>query len=170
MLELQDYVSEGSYIECILMDGDELHTNDSVFFKMMQDMKDRGYNCFQKHTKEYVYRNMFYENNEKSQIRIYKKTLNKIGNDINGWKILAFHKEKLPYHSFPSTTMLHSISYVSKATFKINNRIFVNFEKRRYTGDETTYNKIYINYNHDDNVDVHSMKKAVCSIIDSLTL
>jgi hypothetical protein len=104
---------------------------------------------------------MVYENNKENQLQVYKKTLNSYSVLDPNFKVLSYHKEKLPYHVFPSTHMLHSVSYVNKATFKLNNRVFLNFERKKYENSDVFYNKIYINYNHDNNVDLATIEQAL---------
>jgi hypothetical protein len=172
VISLQKYCSQGNYIEFVILDGENItDIPDNMFFKLLNNMKNKGYACFQKHYKEYIYRNMVYENNDKSQIKIYKIALNNHDTLENGLKVLIYHKEKLPYHVFPSTTMLHSICYVSKVIFKINNRIYINFEKRKYDSEDSnnvSFNKVFINYNHDDNVDLSNIENALNTCISQL--
>jgi L-rhamnose mutarotase len=170
---LHEYCNHGNYIEFIYQDGENItDIHDNIFFKMLNNMKNQGYSVFQKHYKELVYRNMKYENNEKSQVKIYKTSVTKQDDLSNGIKVIVQIKEKLPYHVFPSTTMLHSVAYVSKVIMKVNNRIYVNFEKRRYENQDkasnVSFNKIYINYNHDDNVDIVNMEKVLNTCIKQL--
>ena len=164
----------GNYVEIVMLDtANDIDIADRVFSKILMSIKKTHSGCFQKHYKEFVFRNLFYENNEQNQIKTYKKTLKYVGNMDDGMKIMVYHKEKLPYHSFPCTTKLHSICYISKAVLKINNRVFLNFEKRVYPveGAEVTqekrmsYNKIYINYNGSQDVDVEEIDKVIRSCI-----
>ena len=105
----------GNYFEFIVMDGDhDIDIPEGVFFKLLHSVRNKSNACFQKHYKEYVYRNMFYENDEKNQVKIYKKSLSSAHKTLDGMKLLVFNKEKLPYHAFPCTKALHSVSYVSK--------------------------------------------------------
>jgi hypothetical protein len=163
MTSILDVSNKGNYFEIICMEGEsDIDIPDTVFFKLLQTAKGKSTTCFQKHYKEYVFRNIHYENNDKNQVKIYKKTPTFVGEIKDGWRMIAFYKEKLPYHAFPATTNLYSISYVSKAIIKITNRVFLNFEKRVYpeTG-SVSFNKIYVNYNHDDNVDVNGAEQAI---------
>lgn len=174
MINLQTYCTNGNYLEIILQQKENISDiPDTMFFKLLQKLKTKGHSCFQKQYKEFVYRNMFYENNDKNQIKIYKKHLTTTDNINNTMKLLVYHKEKLPYHVFPSTTMIHSISYVSKVIFKVNNRVYINFEKRTYDSDDksnVSFNKIYINYNHDDNVDLTNIEIALNASIQLIQL
>jgi hypothetical protein len=171
--QIKDLLSQGNYIELVLNEeGNSIDVGDKLFFKLIQNIKNKGYGCFQKHYKEYVHRNMYYENNDKNQIKIHKKTLLKtLDIPSCSMKLFVCHKEKQPYHLFPSTTMLHSISYISKLTFKINNRVYLNFERRKYSNNaDVSFNKIYINYNHDDNVDLTNIQTAIDTCVNLLTL
>ena len=160
------FVEHGNYIEIVMCDDDssgqviDSSITDSVFFKLLNDIRGTNTVYFQKQYKEFIYRNMTYENNEKFQVKVYKKTLT-AREKCDNTMTLVYHKEKLPYHSFPCTTMIHSIAYVSKVTFKINNRVYLNFERRRYPNDARAYNKVYINYNHDENVDMANIDASV---------
>jgi hypothetical protein len=168
---MKDHCALGNYFEMVLMeDANDMDIPDAVFFKLLQSTRSKNFSHFQKHFKEYVFRNMFYENNTKNQMTTSKKTLTFAATLSNSMRFVAYHKEKLPFHAFPSSTATHSISYVSKVTFKVNNRVFLNFEKRVYPAGAkaapdskktASFNKIYINYNHDDNVDLSSVDTAI---------
>ena len=191
---LSELGANGNYFEFILQD-EENRTDipDRLFGKLLQQARSNHTSCFQKHFKEYAYRNMFLENNDTNQIKLYKKTLTHASTLENGMKLLVFGKEKLPYQVFPSQMSLHSVSWVSRAVVKINNRVFLNFEKRTYepsgpspsdreasigaeaekekeedspTPKPPSYNKIYINYNHDHNVDIEASARALRACMD----
>lgn len=157
------YFDHGNYVEIVVCDGDVYDLPDARFFRFLQIVKQRGGASFQKHYKEYVHRNMFYENSDKNQVKVYKKTLTLVDDEhANNMRVLVFHREKLPFHAFPSTMGLHSVAYVSKVVFKVNNRVFINFERRRYEdAPDTAFNKVYINYNHEENVDGVSMEAVI---------
>lgn len=166
MFDIKQYCNNGNYIEIVFEDYPNcIDIKDKVFFKMLQNMKNKNYHGFQKHYKEYIFRNITYENNDKNEIKIFKKTLTKHDNLLENIRVLVFYKEKLPYHVFPSTTKIHSVSYISKAIFKINNRVYLNFERKKYEGCSTFFNKVYINYNHDENVDLTTIQAAISSCI-----
>lgn len=164
MSDIKKVVALGNYTEVVLLDEDTSYDiSDKVFYRLINDIRSKGYNCFQKHFKEYVFRNMFFENNDQKQVKIYKKTLlYSVDMNNSAMKIMTFNKEKQPYHLFPASTMLHSISYVSRLIFKENNRVYINFEKRKYEEiPDVSFNKVYINYNHDENVDLGSIQTAI---------
>ncbi len=166
------YGDEGNYIEITLQDDIEeennIHIDDKVFFRVLNNFKKRYPSSFQKHYKEYVFCNLFYENNEKNQIKIYRKQVMKYEKPISKLHITVYHKEKQAYHIFPCSTNLHSISYISKVIFKLNHRVFVNFEKKTYEKNQGTYNKIYLNYNHEANVDTNHIDSSISSAVNFL--
>jgi hypothetical protein len=170
MIDIQSLTSSGNYVEILLLEKkDSQDISDKHFFKLIESLKKSGYSSFQKHYKEYVYRNMIYENNEKSQIKVFKNTFKKTQNISPNIIANVFYKEKVPYHMFPSTKLIYSVSYVSKLIFKVNNRIFINFEKRKYdtqANSNVSFNKVYINYNHDDNVDLTNIQDTLVCVMD----
>jgi hypothetical protein len=162
-MSLQEYTQYGNYIEYVIMKTNNMNydISDHMFFDLLHNIKRKHNNVFQRHYKEYVFRNFVYENNKENQLQVYKKTLHFHKMHDRKFKVMTYHKEKLPFHIFPSTQNLHSITYVSKATFKINSRVFLNFERKKYEYSEEYYNKIYINYNHDSNVDLTTIEQAI---------
>lgn len=166
-MDLHQIVDKGNYIEFILSDDTKTRTEISPykFYGLLTELKQKLGNCFQKHFKEYVFRDMFYENNDKHQIKVYKKHLTNVHTDVDGLVILTYYKEKLPFHMFPSTSSLHSVCYVSKVVFKITNRLFINFEKRVYN-DKEAYHKIFVNYNHEENVDISNLKSTLSTCLE----
>lgn len=58
------------------------------------------------------------------------------------------------------------ISYVKKFSFRVNNRIYVNFET--YIIDDDEYFKVYLNYNHEKNVDMDIINKEIDNILSNL--
>lgn len=193
MVSVQDFCGLGNYIEIVMTedtkesslrdDYNEIDTDmtNAVFFKLLQRTKSKQTSqtktgaCFQKHYKEFVFRNMYLETCENTSSKIYKKSVT-FTQDLPelSMRVHVFHKEKVPYHAFPATKCLHNVCYVSKATIKINNRVFLNFEKRVYppmdkSKKAESFNKIYINYNHDDHVDITGVDVAIQAALQSLT-
>jgi hypothetical protein len=168
-------IGKGNYTEIVFFDGiDDINIPYDIFYKALIGYKSNvSYPCFQRHCKEYVYRNLFYENNDKSQIKVYRKNLTNrltLTAGTSPVNVLIFHKEKLPFHAFPSTQNLHSVAYVTKATFKISNRVYVNFERKKYDNCQGNdiCNKVYINYNHECNVDTASVAKTLTDVVGML--
>jgi len=82
---------------------------------------------------------------------------------------LGFEKKKLSIINFPSTTAYNDIVDVQKMTYRISNRVFINFESRISSISMKSY-RIYMNYNHDPNVDWDIVKKDIMKAYKLLNL
>lgn len=125
-----------------------------------------GLKYFQKNYKEQVWTNIHYQNTDNEELRIIKKEC--MGSSIYKNKFLAmgFSKTKMSLLNIPSTSDIYSTSEVSRLTFRISNRVYVNFEVQNI--EDIDYYKIYINYNHDKNVDPISVRKQLQQAISLL--
>ena len=173
-MDLADLGRHGNYLEVVLVpkasSPNQTNVDEALFYKMLTAVRQTGQHPLQRHFKEYQYRNLVYEVNEQHQINIFKKKCGYEGplHETN-FKVLVYHREKQAYHSFPSTTMIHSVSYVDRATFKINNRLYLNFEKKIYEDDvNEKFYKVFINYNHDNNVDISTMQSSLVQLVNRL--
>lgn len=61
---------------------------------------------------------------------------------------VGYIREKAPLHQFPCTLNLHEVCYVQRLTFRLHNRVYLNFEIQRYIDGQAVH-KAYLNYNHD---------------------
>lgn len=141
----------------------DINIPENIFNKLFIEMKAFSHKCFQKTYKTYRFEDLFYENSENKEVKIYKKRINNITTHPNFLEI-AFDKEKLPYHAFPCTASLHDEYWVKRASYRLHNRLFVNFELQKYP-DETLIRKIFINYNHDSNVDTEHINAFLYPIV-----
>lgn len=164
----------GNYIEFVLLASVPLHNArvfdisipDDICCHIIETLREKGYKHHQHHYKEYTYRNLVYESNEKNH-KTFKKQLVSSSSSADEIHTFAYHKEKMPYHSFPSTINLDSVMYVSKLVFKVNNRLFINIEhKTNGNSSNNGYKKVYVNYNHDDNVDPLHVESSINSILE----
>lgn len=115
--------------------------------------------------KYYIHSDMCYEITEDQQSKVYQAVVHKVDQQAP-WVVSYSTKSKIPYHLFPCTTKLYDILYVGRLTFKLHNRVFLNFEQCiRKENQTNTHYKVYVNYNHDTNVDVNSIKQVVNSIL-----
>lgn len=115
---------------------------------------DKRYKPFEKkleiskHNDVYLIHNL-------SDNKFYVNRTNYIDHVYNSNYILVkYNKENLPQTTFPSTRKIDDNYYLNKITFKITNRIYINFElKKKINKDnsETIYRRIYINFNNDKN-------------------
>lgn len=80
---------------------------------------------------------------------------------------IGYTKEKIPLHQFPCTKNLHEVCYIQRLTFRLHNRVFLNFEIQKYM-DEGKIHKIYINYNHDPAAERESMQSLLTEYVGAL--
>ena len=87
--------------------------------------------------------------------KFYVNKTNYISHDFkNNYIMIKYSKQNLPQISFPSTRNINDKYYLNKITFKITNRIYINFELKKKimdNGNEKIFRRIYINFNNDKN-------------------
>ena len=133
-------------------------------------MKNTTYKYFQKEYKEYLYDNITNQNYNNEEIKISKQNAltNKIINiNNNDIVIIGYQKIKQSVLNYPSTTKIYYSSYVKKMIFRINSRIFLNFSISLHNDNTKTY-RVYLNYNHDNKVDLDISNKNITEIINIL--
>lgn len=170
--------SNCNYIEFTILPLDRKNTtNDSFiitpinftkteFYAIMRKIcSDESLKYFQKEYKQFVSNDLIYENKDNDDIRVYKKAVlnERVINDR--CIFTAFNKTKLSILAFPCSLNINDIAYVKKLTFRINNRIYLNFEIKYYESIDKQFYRIYINYNHDTNVDLGLSKKILEKLI-----
>ena len=84
--------------------------------------------------------------------------------------IIQYNKVNLPQITFPSTKNINDKYFLNKITFKITNRIYINFELKKKIIDnvEKIYRRIYINFNNDknDNIDNDNINNLLTKCIN----
>lgn len=71
--------------------------------------------------------------------------------------ISYFVKESQPIYAFPSTQNINEITFDKRITFKINNRLYVNFCITEHMSEKNKNNQyyyIFMNYNHSPKTDI----------------
>ena len=143
------------------------------FFNYMDKMQKKYDKCFQTDHKEYILNNM----------RLIKQ-VSETG-DVDDTKVNMFHvlktdvlsselmmviydKKKLPIVGFPSTSSLSGIKHVRRLIFRVNNRIFVNFQEEKVHGSEEMCYRLFVNYNHSDGVDLKESVSKINMLINCL--
>lgn len=142
-----------------------------IFFKILASMKkySQDVKYFQKEYKEYTVNDIvcqiYPSDNETKVFR--KKPVNVEYNDKQHLLILSHNKNKLTMLNFPSTKNINQITYSKALIFRISNRIYLNFviSMNERLADKKTYN-IYINYNHESNVDLSLINNAIKQILE----
>lgn len=167
---LQNIPEDCNYIEIVLFslkydDKYITHHQFDEFEKYMSKIKNFKY--FQKEFKCYQFENMIFENSVKEQ-KIFTKDMIGIQEHDNNFIVCTFNKEKKPFHTFPSTMNLHNIYQVNRLTFRIHNRLFLNFESQYHSKNNSVIRKIYFNYNHEKNVEVSCVEILIRKLINIL--
>ncbi len=116
---------------------------------------------FQKEYKEYKYNEVTVHNYKNTETRVFKFTPQVIYKNNNSL-LIGYQRNKLTFLSVPSTTNIYEISYIKKLIFRVNNRIFINFQCN-YNDNVKKYT-VYINYNHESNIDPESVNNAIINI------
>ena len=176
-----DYIfnkSDSNYVEFVLLsnhindDQNEVDIYETEFSKEMFEnvwrrlAKDEStLQYFQKEYKEYIVDDVTYEHSKNNNIDVRKKQpvdFRKVGNIA----VCMYKKNKLNILSFPSSTNVNVINYVVKLTFRVNNRIYINFETK--VNQSRKYYTIYVNYNHDNTIDQKLYKQLLLTTIQKL--
>lgn len=135
-------------------------------------LMSKKYSYSTKSIKEYIQNNMTYSitlnANKEAQtdnIKVYTKDIYQVkypDSTLSSMIVLYSNKEKLLAHAFPSSYDIHDVKYISRLTFRINNRVFVNIDN--YTSldcghtsvkeeNDTINRSLFINVNLGANLD-----------------
>lgn len=147
------------------------HVSEKYFKECLERVKKHHFKYFQKSFKSYVCRDLVLENYDHKDMKVYRKEVLKADTSklkTEGTLTCFSRKEKIPYHAFPSTTSIHGIFYTNRLTMRVNNRLYLNFDVEHYPEDDTTLFRIFMNYNHDSNVDAEHATMSVGTLIRSL--
>lgn len=159
------------YVVCNNKTGDVIDINLSKekFEYMMGVVKRQNWKYFGKSCKMYTHNNLIYENYDYTDIKVYSKEIKeaKMHPTLDLITLYCI-KDKKPFHMFPSTKSIHSIAYVRKLVFRVHNRVYVNFETIKNVENDNIVYKVYINYNHDKNIDQEYMSGVIESTITAL--
>lgn len=120
---------------------------------------------FSKKTKRYRINEQFMEvfNDD---VKVYKQEC--LSNLYDrGFLCLYYKRDKLPYHQFPSTMNIHEIVYIQKLTYRLHNRLFLNFEIHKRMDGLQRF-KIYFNYNHDKSSEINNIREILQEYVTML--
>lgn len=150
--------------------GPQWRTNLSKnqFMDLMGRMTNAGggLKYFQKNYKEQVWTNIHYQNADNADLKIIKKECMSSNVYKNRFLVMGYVKSKMSLLNIPSSSDIYSTTNVSRLTFRVSNRVYINFEVNII--DDIEYYKVYINYNHDKNVDPISVRKQLQQAIGLL--
>ena len=149
----------------------DVNIDEQVFMSKLKRIGSRFHKAFEKTFKCYMHRDMILEDFEEDGVKIYKKDLivadTKIASNV---LTTCYKKHKVPFHIFPSTTDINGVFFCKRLTFRISNRLYINFDQHRYPDDPSkVIRKVFVNYNHDDNVDLDNIKLTLDTILQILS-
>ncbi len=158
-----------NYVEYVFNSFDSVPADSSVHNLKLDDtqvariigiLQQKHIKSYERLLKMYIVENMHYEmtvdaenHTKPTDIKVYKKTSLSQAYINNSIIRIGYEKEKLPMHSFPSTTNIDCIMYMRRFVFRKSNRIFVNFESTLDTSSKQPFWKGYINVNFDSDTD-----------------
>ncbi len=133
----------------------DINWNEKIFNKvLLKFINEKRYKPFEKnliitkHNELYLVHNI-------NDNKFYVNKTNYVSHNLNdNYILIKYSKHNLPQISFPSTRNINDKYYVNKITFKITNRIYINFELKKKIaedGSEKIFRRIYINFNNDKN-------------------
>ncbi len=142
-----------------------------IFFKSLASMKkySEEVKFFQKEYKEYIVNDItcqVYPNDNETKV-FRKKTLGVEYKDH--LLVISHNKNKLTMLNFPSTKNINQTCYSKSLIFRISNRIYLNFVISINELKNKSYN-IYINYNHDSNVDLSLINNSIMKILNTIKI
>jgi hypothetical protein len=122
---------------------------------------------FSKTFKQFVFNNITYNITPKNgEVQVYSLNPISVMKKVDNCVAIGYHKKKLSILNFPSTTNYDDIRYITRTTFRISNRIFINFDELTSSSvecQEKTYH-MYANYNHDTNVDWDTISTEISRV------
>lgn len=140
--------------------------DDKLFLKLLRDVSKRfKMKYFSKKFKRYRVNNLSMEVTN-DETNIYKQNTVSFDNGSN-YIITRSKKNKVPYHQFPCTRNIHEITYVHMLTFRLHNRLFLNFEIKKSLDSAQKF-KIFFNYNHDKNSDIDHIMTLLHDVMQFL--
>lgn len=175
-MSLFDFNNDSNYIEIYLteleksIDGLHIYKTNigyDSFMSLLDTMRDRSFKFFQKEYKEYIYKDIICQCYTNDETKVFKKKTLKMSS-LKNWIVIYNNKIKQTLLNFPSTTDLQYTSYNKKLIFRVNNRIYVNFKISLDTNTNNKWYEVYINYNHEENVDTQLAKTTLEEVIKML--
>lgn len=137
------------------------------FYNLMYKMMDTNYRYHQKQYKEVFIGDVCYQNYKNEEMSIHNIQTNIVESITDKLFAIAQTKNKLSILSVPSTLNIYSENIIRRLVFRISNRVFVNFENG--ITDSKKYYKVFINYNHDKDVDVSVVTRQIKDALNTLT-
>jgi hypothetical protein len=113
---------------------------------------------FSKKTKRYRIDNQFMEIHN-DDIKVYQQSC--VSSTYDDQFLCSYYKrDKLPYHKFPCTRNINEIVFIQRLTYRLHNRLFLNFEIQKNMQNEQTF-KVYFNYNHTKSSELNTIRSML---------
>lgn len=137
------------------------------FCTLLEKFATSNIKYFQKQYKEYHYGNVVYQNFNNDEIKVTKTTpLESI--NISGCLRIGSLKEKLNIINIPSNANVDVVYYVKHLIYRFSSRIYLNMVVKKDLDGHESYT-IFINYNHDHNVDTALVNDSLKKIFKLLS-
>jgi len=151
----------------------EYSFNEETFVEKMKKLMFKNNKYYERKIKQYLKDELYYEvilshKDEISDIRSYTKVAHAYEFEKPNVLKVCYEKHKKPVHAFSSSYDMHDVVYTRRLTFRVSNRVFVNFETGKGVDDTSSYRKIYINANTDGNVDIDFIQSEISQYLNLL--
>lgn len=124
---------------------------------------------FKKYFKSYRYKDLTLEKYDNDEIKVYSKNINSIFTQKeNNLLHLKQTKGKKPFHVFPSSMNINEIFLTKRLIFRVNNRIYLNFDVVKCEKTGQILYKSFINFNCDSGVDIENANLLINSLISDV--
>lgn len=144
----------------------QIGLDENTFYALLQKMHHKNYKFFQRVFKEYIYNDMVCQCHTNDEVKVFRLVpLNVLCPNKGTFVQVCYQRTKLTLLNFPSTRSIHQIHYVKQLIFRVLNRIYINF---RVSVDDTTRQKtyqIFINYNHEENLEMSPVLKTLDELL-----
>ena len=165
------------YLEVVITkDNNTYDVSPELFEKILQTFAQtcKTYKYFQSDYKEYIYRNTHMikkiENDTVTETKVYMYRPVFI-NNINNTKYIFYERKKISSINFPSKKEYDTVIYKRKMIFRINNKIYVNFQQEIFPEDsDKIYHKIFINFNNHKDSDLTETSTKISSLLNTLIM
>lgn len=125
---------------------------------------------FQVDHKEYIYGNLHLTRKVQDEscveTKAYQLAVKQV-EDRETYRAVYYERKKLAATSFPSTMDTHMTTYKRRLIFRINNRIYLNFQ-HYWHDDAALFRKVYINYNISKDVDFKADMADIHALISQI--
>ena len=175
---MDEIPSNANYVEIHILNKTSKHDDGfifdislekDVFFDLLKKMKKFNFKFFQKNFKEYVHKDVTCQCFVSDDFKVNRNKILHL-NIQPSYVCIGYNRHKLSLLNFPSTKNVQQKRYVKRLIFRVSNRLYINFEVSldSSVSNEKQYS-VFINYNHDPNVDISIVTKSFNEIMNELT-